>query len=145
MKKSNDIYASISNRNLNNFTRLEDRRLVISPITLQTARAFTAWTHRYLVAPTDAEFVLGVRNDNATLVGVVFAGPPSSWRDDDGSTVEILCLATDGTPGAERALVGATWWAARVKGYRRMVVGAYPGGARASEALWLARTVGGCR
>ncbi|MEO3806638.1 XF1762 family protein [Nonomuraea sp. B1E8] len=145
MEKSNAIFASINNRKLTNPARLEDRRLVISPIGLQTARAFTAWTHRHLLAPADAEFVLGVRNGNATLVGVVFAGPPSSWRDDDGSMVEILCLATDGTPGVERALLGATWWAARVKGYRRMVVGAYPGGARASEALWVARTVGGCR
>lgn len=151
MEKSNDIYATIENRRLTNPVRLADRRLVISPVALQAARAFTAWTHRHLVAPVDAEFVLGVRNSEATLAGVVFAGPPTSWRDDDGATAEILCMATDGTPGAERALLGAAWWAARVKGYQRMTVGSgvraagFAATRGAAEVLWVARTVGGCR
>ncbi|MFI7449602.1 XF1762 family protein [Nonomuraea sp. NPDC049714] len=145
MEKSNDIYATINNHRLTNPIGWEERRLVISPVVLQTARAFAVWTRRDLTAPADAELVLGVRDSNATLAGVVFAGSPSSWRDDDGATVEILCLATDGTLGAERALLGGVWWAARVKGYERMLVSAYPGGARAGQVLWVARTVGGRR
>ncbi|MEU6720789.1 hypothetical protein ABZ897_55840 [Nonomuraea sp. NPDC046802] len=83
-----------------------------------------------------------------TLVGVVFAGPARSWIDEDGATAEILCLSTDGTPGADRALLGGVWWAAQIKGYRRMLVSASlhtTGLQSGGEALWVARTIGGCR
>ncbi|MEZ0076234.1 XF1762 family protein [Planotetraspora sp. GP83] len=102
-------------------TNAENWRLVISPVAIQTARAFTAWTHRYLTPPISAEFVIGVQNSDATLVGVVFVDRPDCWVFDDGGTAEIVCLSTDGTPNACSALLGAAWRAARAKGYRRLI------------------------
>lgn len=144
MEQPNDIHPATGNRGLTNTARLREGRLTISRVTFQTARAFTAWTHGHTAAPIEAEFVLGVRHGDATLAGVVFAGPPSSWRDDDGATVEILCLATDGTPGTERALLGAVWWAARLKGYQRMLM-PVTGSSVTRGTAWTARTVGGHR
>jgi hypothetical protein len=152
MENLNELRTNIDSCRLTNSIRSENQRLLVSPIPVQTARAFTAWTHRNLVAPIDAEFVFGARNDRATLVGVVFAGPPRSWIGDDGATAEILCMSTDGTPNADRVLLGAVWWAAQAKGYQRMAVSALlraagflSGGGNAAEALWMVRTIGGCR
>jgi hypothetical protein len=40
---------------------------------------------------------------------------------DDGFTIEITRLSTDGTPNACSALVGAAWRVARAMGYRRLI------------------------
>jgi hypothetical protein len=101
-------------------TRAVNRRLVVEPVALHTARAFVAWNH-HLAPPVEAEIVLGARGAKATLVGVVFAGTPVCWRFDDGGTAEIGCLATDGTPNACSALLRAAWRAARAAGYRRLI------------------------
>jgi hypothetical protein len=119
-----------------------NQQLTVSPVATQTARAFTAWTHRDLIPPTQAEIVLGAFTGNGTLVGVVFA---SGSEHGDEATAEVVCLSTDGTPGADRALLGAVWWAAQVKGYRLMSVGAHLRTVGALGALWVARTIGGCR
>lgn len=99
----------------------EKPHLVISPVVVQTARAFTAWTHRYLAPPAAAEFVIGVQTSDTTLVGVAFVDRPAFWVFDDGSTAEVVCLSTDGTPNACSALLGAAWRAARAGGYRRLI------------------------
>jgi hypothetical protein len=119
-----------------------NQHLTVSPVAIQTARAFTAWTRRDLSPPTQAEIVLGAFTENGTLVGVVFAGGSEHGGE---ITAEVVCLSTDGTPGADRALLGAVWWAAQVKGYRLMSVGAHLRTASGLGALWVARTIGGCR
>jgi len=106
---------------LNNPARPKNRRLVISPVTIQTARAFVAWTHRHLGQPVDAEFAIGVQTSGGTLVGVVLVGRPTAPALDDGRTAEVTRLATDGTPNACSALLGAAWRAARAMGYRRLI------------------------
>ncbi|MGW4796590.1 hypothetical protein ACWEPC_29630 [Nonomuraea sp. NPDC004297] len=146
MENSHEIYA---NNSLSISTCPRTRRLTVSPVATQTARAFTAWTHRHLNPPAEAEIVLGAFTGNGTLVGVVFAGGSEHG---DEATAEVVCLSTDGTPDADRALLGAVWWAAEIRGYRLMSVGAHlrisgcqHGGGGALGALWVARTVGGRR
>ncbi|PZG36670.1 hypothetical protein C1I98_26555 [Spongiactinospora gelatinilytica] len=130
---------------------------------IQTARAFAAWIHHSLAAPADAEIVLGVETGRGTLTGVVFAGSPVSWRQDDGHTAEIACLETDSTPGAAAVLLDAVWLAARGRGYRRLIADTRlirPGGAASAlhaagfrllpgrpsrSAVWEIRTAGGGR
>ncbi|PZG48836.1 hypothetical protein C1I98_12345 [Spongiactinospora gelatinilytica] len=130
---------------------------------IQTARAFAAWIQPSPAAPADAEIVLGVETGPGTLTGVVFAGSPISWRHDDGHTAEITCLATDGTPDADTALLNAVWQAARGRGYRRLIADTRlirPGGAASAlhaagfrhlpgrpsrGAVWEIRTAGGGR
>ncbi|MEU6429731.1 XF1762 family protein [Microbispora sp. NPDC046973] len=99
----------------------EKPRLLISPVAIQTARAFTAWTHRYLAPPAAAEFVIGVQTSDTTLVGVAFVDTLAFRAFDDGSTAEVVCLSTDGTPNACSALLGAAWRAAQTEGYRRLI------------------------
>ncbi|MFI7639254.1 XF1762 family protein [Nonomuraea sp. NPDC049400] len=97
-------------------------RLTIVPIALRTARAFIAWSHRHLLPPRGAKFAIGVSTEDGTLVGVVTAGRPVSRVFDDGRTIEITRLATDGTPNACSALLGAAWRAAKAMGYRRLII-----------------------
>ncbi|MFC5814150.1 XF1762 family protein [Nonomuraea harbinensis] len=115
---------------------------MIAPVTIQTARAFAAWTHPHLAPPADAEFVIGVHSGRGALVGVVFIDRPGRWALDDGRTAEITCLSTDGTPNACSALLGAAWRAIRSKGCRRLM--AYT---RTNEPdirlLWEVTTFGG--
>lgn len=96
-------------------------RLVIVPIALRTARAFIAWYHRHLLPPRGAKFAIGVNTENGTLVGVVVAGRPVARGFDDGFTIEVTRLATDGTPNACSALLRAAWRSARAMGYRRLI------------------------
>ncbi|MFF3669901.1 XF1762 family protein [Microtetraspora malaysiensis] len=120
MENWNEIQENAYGGWLNNPERGENPRLVISPVTIPTARAFVAWTHRYLAPPVDAEFITSVQTGSGTLVGVVFVDRPTEWVFDDGGTAEVICLATDGTPNACSALLGAAWRAARDMGYRRL-------------------------
>ncbi|MFD1935131.1 XF1762 family protein [Nonomuraea mangrovi] len=96
------------------------KALTVVPITLQTARAFIAWSHRHLMPPQGAKYAIGLNSDT-TLVGVVVAGRPVARVFDDGLTIEVTRLSTDGTPNACSALLGAAWRAAHAMGYRRLI------------------------
>ncbi|MCG5215467.1 XF1762 family protein [Streptosporangium sp. KLBMP 9127] len=95
--------------------------MVIAPITLRTARAFVAWSHRYLLSPQGGNYAIGVNTTDGTLVGVVIADRPIIRAFDDGHTIEITRLSTDGTPNACSALLSAAWRAAKAMGYRRLI------------------------
>ncbi|GIH99156.1 XF1762 family protein [Planobispora takensis] len=96
-------------------------RLAIVPIALRTARAFIAWSHRHLPPPQGAKFAIGVGTEAGVLVGVAVVGRPVARAFDDGHTIEVTRLATDGTPNACSALLGAAWRASRAMGYRRLI------------------------
>jgi hypothetical protein len=96
-------------------------RLVVVPVSLRTARAFIAWTHRHLLPPRGAKFAIGVNTEDGTLVGVATAGRPVARAFDDGFTIEITRLATDGTPNACSALLRAVWRTAKAMGYSRLI------------------------
>ena len=55
------------------------------------------------------------------IIGVVIAGRPVSRHLDDGLTLEVNRLCTDGTRNACSMLYAAAWRAARAMGYKRMV------------------------
>ena len=52
---------------------------------------------------------------------MAIVGRPVARRLDDGLTLEVNRLATDGTPNACSCLYGAAWRVARELGYRRLV------------------------
>lgn len=116
---------SMENQNENHQKPVNDRecrvRLAIAPVTLQTAKAFVAWTHRHLGPPVGAKFAIGVQTTDGTLVGVAILGRPVARALDDGHTAEITRLCTDGTHNACSALLGAAWRAVRAMGYRRVI------------------------
>lgn len=106
--------------------------LVIVPIRLSTARAFIAWTREEPLSPHEAIFAIGANTGTGVLVGVVMMGRPIANALDDGRTVQITDLATDGTPKAGAALLCAARWVALAMGYGRLIDCASGGRAGAS-------------
>ncbi|MEO3810725.1 XF1762 family protein [Sphaerisporangium sp. B11E5] len=91
------------------------------PIKLHTARAFIAWTRHAPPPQREATFAIGVNAADGVLIGVAIAGRPMTPELDDGHSIELIQLATDGTPDAAPALVGAAWRITLVLGYRRLI------------------------
>lgn len=73
--------------------------LTLTPINLKTANAFVQQYHRHHKPTRGHKFSIGV-SDSGSLVGVAICGRPVARRLDDGYTLEINRLCTDGTPNA---------------------------------------------
>lgn len=103
----------------------------------QAYAAITAW-HRHHRPPQGYRYAVGVAQGDR-LVGVATAGRPVARHLDDGRTIEVTRVATDGTPHACSMLYGACWRAARALGYSRAVTYTQDGesGASLHAAGWL--------
>lgn len=96
-------------------------RLQIVPIHFAEAVAFVARTHRHHPPPRGHKFSLAVADEAGDVRGVAIVGRPVSRGLQDGWTLEVTRVATDGAPNACSALYAAAWRAARAMGYRRLV------------------------
>lgn len=96
-------------------------RLQIVPLPLDEANEFVRQHHRHHVPVVGHRFSLGVADESNTVRGVAIVGRPTARRLDDGLTLEVTRVATDGCPNACSALYAAAWRAARAMGYRKMV------------------------
>ena len=67
-----------------------------------------------------ANFSIGVK-ENGKLAGVAICGRPVSRHYDDGYTLEINRLCTDGTKNVCSILYGAACRAAKAMGYRKVI------------------------
>ena len=80
---------------------------------------------RYVFDIADTHLVRGGRtpllSDNGALVGVAICGRPVARRLDDGYTLEVNRLCTNGTPNACSILYAAAYRAARAMGYNKVV------------------------
>lgn len=94
--------------------------LTLTPINLKTANAFVQQYHRHHKPTRGHKFSIGV-SDNDTLVGVVICGRPVARRLDDGYTLEVNRLCTDGTPNVCSILYAAAYRAARAMGYNKVI------------------------
>ena len=94
--------------------------LTLTPINLKTANAFVQQHHRHHKPTRGHKFSIGV-SDNGALVGVAICGRPVARRLDDGYTLEVNRLCTDGTPNACSILYAAAYRAARAMGYNKVV------------------------
>ena len=94
--------------------------LTLTPINLKTANAFVQQYHRHHKPTRGHKFSIGVSEDGA-LVGVAICGRPVARRLDDGYTLEVNRLCTNGTPNACSILYAAAYRAARAMGYNRVV------------------------
>lgn len=111
--------------------------LQLVPITYREACAFIERHHRHHPPPTGQVFAVAVAQGEK-IVGVATAGRPVSRRLDDGWTLEVNRVATDGTRNACSMLYGAVRRAAKAMGYRRCVTYTLPeeGGASLRGAGW---------
>jgi hypothetical protein len=104
-------------------------RLEIVPTTLAEANAFVEQHHRHHAPVVGAKFCLAVAADHdderqmcgGLVVGVAIVGRPVSRRLDDGWTLEVTRVATDGTKNAASALYGAARRATFALGYRKLI------------------------
>lgn len=96
-------------------------RMVIIPIPLDEANAFVLQHHRHHPPVVGHRFSLGVADEDGIVRGVAIVGRPVARMMDDGLTLEVTRVATDGFPNACSALYGAAWRAARAMGYRKII------------------------
>lgn len=92
----------------------------IVPLTLKEANAYVTEHHRHHKAVVGHKFSIGVTVDGK-LVGVAICGRPVSRYLDDGYTLEVNRLCTDGTKNACSFLYSAAARIAKEMGYRRII------------------------
>lgn len=111
--------------------------LVVVPMTLDEGNTFIVRHHRHHKPVPGCKFALGAA-EGERVVGVALVGRPVARRLDDGWTLEVNRLCTDGTMNACSFLYAASWRAARALGYRRRLTCTMPeeGGASVRAAGW---------
>jgi hypothetical protein len=95
-------------------------RAEIVPLTLAQARRYVAEHHRHNEPPVGHRFSIGLQRDDR-LVGVVIAGHPVARKADDGRTLELVRLTTEGDRNACSRLYSAACRAAFAMGYRKVI------------------------
>ncbi len=95
-------------------------KLTIKPITLKEANEFIKQHHRHHKKAVGHKFSISCYNSDK-LVGVAVCGRPVSRYCDNGLTLEIYRLCTDGTYNACSMLYGACSRIARDMGYKRII------------------------
>lgn len=93
--------------------------LSLSNISFADAAEYVTKFHRHHIKPVGHKFSLAAM-DGERLCGVVIVGRPVSRMRDDGMTLEVTRLCTDGTRNACSFLYGAAARAAFALGYRRI-------------------------
>lgn len=94
--------------------------LEIVPISLAEAKEFIRKHHRHHIPPVGHKFSLGC-SDGEKIVGVATVGRPVSRHLDNGWTLEVNRLCTDGTKNACSKLYLAAWRVAKHMGYKRLI------------------------
>jgi hypothetical protein len=118
--------------------------LTITPITLTKANQFVDLHHRHHSPVTGHKFSIAVADETGEIRGVVIVGRPVARNLDDGWTLEVNRLATDGARNACSMLYSAAWRASKAMGYRKLVtyILSSETGASLRAANW--RCVGEC-
>ena len=96
-------------------------RLTASPISLKEANSFVREKHRHHPPVHRDKFRVACIDEYGNIVGVAQVGRPVSRILDDGNTVEVVRLCTDGTPNACSFLYARCANAARELGYSKII------------------------
>lgn len=92
----------------------------VVPMTLRAAREYVNTNHRHHRAPQGGLFAVGAM-DGERLIGCAIVGKPVARMLNDGGTVEITRLCTDGTRNACSFLYRVCVRVANAMGYRRVL------------------------
>jgi hypothetical protein len=95
--------------------------LTVVPCDFSDACAFVSRHHRHHKPPIGHKFSLAVVDEDGEIRAVCVVGRPVARGNDDGMTLEVTRLASDGCRNACSCLYGAAWRAAKALGYRRLV------------------------
>lgn len=112
--------------------------LHLVPVSLAQANEHVAAWHRHNRPVPGAKFCVGAADEAGVLHAVAIAGRPVARHFDDGQTIEVNRVASDGTRNACSMLYGACKRAAFALGYRRVITytQAEEGGASLRAAGW---------
>lgn len=100
---------------------MKGQRLTIVPCALSESNEFIRRYHRHHQPAVGHKFSIAVADEAGNIRGVVVVGRPVSRVLDDGWTLEVNRVATDGCKNACSALYAAAWRATRAMGYRRLI------------------------
>lgn len=92
----------------------------IIPISLKQANDFVNLHHRHHKQVQGHKFSIGLCNENK-LVGVAICGRPVARFLDNGLTLEVTRLCTDGTPNACSKLYAQCARIAKEMGYEKII------------------------
>ena len=111
--------------------------LDLIPMNLDEANAFVAAHHRHHKPVVGYKFALGVA-EGEKVRGVAIVCRPVARHIDDGWTLEVNRVCTDGVKNGCSMLYGASWRAAKALGFRRLITYTMPeeGGASLRGAGW---------
>jgi hypothetical protein len=112
--------------------------LHLVPVSFRDACRFTAMWHRHHAPPRGMKFAVGAADQGGVLRGVAIAGRPVARLLDNGQTLEVTRVTTDGCPNAGSLLYGACARAAFALGWTRLVTYTQAGesGASLKAAGW---------
>lgn len=99
--------------------------LRVAPITVEAANTYIGRWHRHNKKRL-AKFAVAVVDAGGTVRGVALVGRPVAPALDDGKAIEILRVATDGTPNACSMLYGAARKAAKAMGHDPVITYSLP-------------------
>jgi hypothetical protein len=114
------------------------------PLHLREANAFVAKHHQHNLPTVGGKWAIGAVVDGK-LVGFAIAGRPVARKLDDGKTLEILWVCTDGTPNANSFLYGRAKRIAVLMGYSRIITYTLEEESEASLRAVRARVIGEVR
>lgn len=95
--------------------------LRLVPISLAQANEHVAAWHRHNRPVPGAKFSVGAADEDGVLRAVAICGRPVARAWDDGDTIEVNRVASDGTRNACSMLYAACARAAFALGYRRVI------------------------
>ena len=94
--------------------------LLLVPMSLREANAYVDAYHRHHKSVVGHKFSIGCEK-NGQLAGVVIVGRPVSRYLDDGTTLEVTRLCSNGEKNVCSFLYGAAARAAKALGYRKII------------------------
>ena len=120
--------------------------MIIVPITLKKANEIVTQWHRHHKPSVGHKFSIALLQDE-DYIGIAICGRPVARGSDDGLTLEVARLCTDGTPNACSKLYGACARVAKEMGYVKIqtyILQSEPGTSlKASGWIMEAVTAGG--
>lgn len=96
-------------------------KLRVCPVTNEQAKAYVDSFHRHHGSSVQARFSLAAVDEASAVRAVVMVGRPVARLLDDGWTLEVNRLASDGCENACSALYGAARRVAKEMGYRKLI------------------------
>ncbi len=113
-------------------------KLSLVPISRAEAHEFVRLHHRHHKPGPGDKFCIAVADDTGEVRGVAIVGRPVARALDDGWTLEVTRLCTDGAKNACSMLYGAAARAAFAMGYKRIGTYTLPeeGGASLRASGW---------